>query len=168
LSNSKIPNFLPGQKHFSSFQRQLNMYGFVKLMADNNKGAYYHEYFLRGRPVLSRLIFRKDQTESGVRRKFDVESEPDFIQMMPVAIAGGSSVSTWTLRHRDVTTVPLLDSSPMLSSHNIFTHVAPLSTFKSEDEQSTVSLDLSHDCGSLWDGSDNGDDAAEHRDMWLE
>jgi HSF-type DNA-binding len=61
LVSQVLPHYLPGQKQFSSFQRQLNTYEFLKLTgSSNDKGAYYHEFFLHGRPFLSWLIFRKD------------------------------------------------------------------------------------------------------------
>eukprot|EP01084_Bolivina_argentea_P263526 446063_1 len=42
--------------HFSSFQRQLNLYGFKKI-----DGAYHHEYFKRENPENIRLIMRGTQ-----------------------------------------------------------------------------------------------------------
>jgi hypothetical protein len=64
------------------------MYGFLKLMGDTeDKGAYYHEYYLRRREPLSRLICRQHRAKSGVRRKFEAESEPDFGRMPPLANA---------------------------------------------------------------------------------
>ena len=38
---------------FSSFQRQLNLYDFERVTDGIDKGAYYHELFLKGRPALS-------------------------------------------------------------------------------------------------------------------
>jgi HSF-type DNA-binding len=82
LVSQVLPHYLQRQKHSSSFQRQLNLYGFHKLTGDHSDhGAYYHELFLRGRPMLSTLIFRLEKGVSGVRRKFDVETEPNFRQM---------------------------------------------------------------------------------------
>jgi HSF-type DNA-binding len=85
LVSDVLPLYLNKQKKFSSFQRQLNMYGFHKLTGDHDDhGAYYHELFLRGCPALSRLIFRPEKSDSDVRRKFDVTSEPDFCHMPPM------------------------------------------------------------------------------------
>jgi HSF-type DNA-binding len=104
LVSDLLPHYLQRQKKFSSFQRQLNMYGFLKLTGDHDdNGAYYHEFFLRGRSALSRLIFRLEKSDSGVRRKFDVETEPNFSQMLPLPAA---------LTIRDSTTVPLLPPRP--------------------------------------------------------
>jgi hypothetical protein len=67
------------------------MYGFLKLTGDHaDKGGYYHPLFLRGRPALSKLIFRNEESESKVRRKWDPTTEPDFWQMRPVmdAVSG--------------------------------------------------------------------------------
>jgi HSF-type DNA-binding len=85
LVNELLPRYLKRQTKFASFQRQLNMYGFLKLTGDHaDKGGYYHPLFLRGRPALSKLIFRNDESESKVRRKWDSTTEPDFSQMPPI------------------------------------------------------------------------------------
>ena len=46
-----LPTFY-GTSSYSTFQRQLNMYEFKRLSHGRDKGAYYHEKFLRGREDL--------------------------------------------------------------------------------------------------------------------
>jgi hypothetical protein len=43
---------------FSSFQRQLNLYEFQRITEGPDKGAYYHELFAQGRPLLCTQIKR--------------------------------------------------------------------------------------------------------------
>eukprot|EP00523_Entomoneis_sp_CCMP467_P001618 CAMPEP_0168752170 /NCGR_PEP_ID=MMETSP0724-20121128/18244_1 /TAXON_ID=265536 /ORGANISM="Amphiprora sp., Strain CCMP467" /LENGTH=477 /DNA_ID=CAMNT_0008800403 /DNA_START=215 /DNA_END=1650 /DNA_ORIENTATION=+ len=43
----------------SSFQRQLNLYGFRRVTEGRDKGSYYHKYFLKGRRGLCKKIKRK-------------------------------------------------------------------------------------------------------------
>jgi hypothetical protein len=43
---------------FSSFQRQLNLYDFQRITEGPDKGAYYHELFVQGRPILSTMMKR--------------------------------------------------------------------------------------------------------------
>ena len=51
------------QSKMSSFKRQLKMYGFHKIICNSNvdKGAYFHEMFLRSRPGLCHGIVRLDK-----------------------------------------------------------------------------------------------------------
>lgn len=43
---------------YSSFQRQLNLYEFQRVTDGPDKGAYYHELFVKGRPDLSSSMKR--------------------------------------------------------------------------------------------------------------
>ena len=61
-------------KYFShnaitSFQRQLNLYGFKRITKSGSKdqGAYYHELFLRGRPALCRRMRRQKIKGTGYK-----------------------------------------------------------------------------------------------------
>ncbi|KAF7731403.1 hypothetical protein EC973_000211 [Apophysomyces ossiformis] len=76
--------------NFSSFVRQLNMYGFHKVnksprghrtLAENQIWEFSHPKFMRGRPDLLEEIKRKAmETESG-RRESDVNSHMAMLQM---------------------------------------------------------------------------------------
>jgi HSF-type DNA-binding len=96
LGQIVLPQYLAGQTKIASFQRQLNMYGFLKLTGDFNadKGAYYHALFLRGRPDLAKLIGRGDKVGCNVRQRLDPESEPNFSRMAPVLAMGGNDDSS--------------------------------------------------------------------------
>lgn len=70
----------------SSFQRQLNIYGFGRVNAGPDGGGYYHELFLRGRPDLCHHIARIGVPQEGVRRKRGVKGhkttlDPYFYSM---------------------------------------------------------------------------------------
>jgi HSF-type DNA-binding len=47
-----LPMLLKGQGSWSSFLRQLRLYGFSRTKSGPDYGAYYHELFLRSRPDL--------------------------------------------------------------------------------------------------------------------
>jgi HSF-type DNA-binding len=122
LVNELLPRYLKRQTKFASFQRQLNMYGFLKLLGDHSdKGGYYHPLFLRGRPALSKLIFRNEESESKVRRKWDPTTEPDFLQMPPVSdIVSGPAVGSSALTPPssiDYATSSTLSRPPSFWSH---------------------------------------------------
>jgi hypothetical protein len=70
------------QTRFASFQRQLSLYGFLRLTRKgNDHGAYYHELFVRGRSDLCRLMQRTRVKGSWVRQSSSPDTEPDFSSM---------------------------------------------------------------------------------------
>ena len=60
---------------FTSFIRQLTLYGFYKYRKGVDKGSFYHQLFLRGRQGLCLGINRSSE------KKRKMESEPNFYKM---------------------------------------------------------------------------------------
>jgi len=74
------------QTKFSSFQRQLNLYGFIRISKrGKDYGAYYHECFLRGRPDLCAKVDRVKALDPSQKQ---YKIEPDFYKMPPVGSGG--------------------------------------------------------------------------------
>lgn len=74
----------------TSFQRQLNLYGFKRITKGKDRGAYYNELFLRGRPKLCSMMRRKKVKGTGHKPLPDPDNEPNFYLMEP--LDGPSSV----------------------------------------------------------------------------
>jgi hypothetical protein len=75
-----VSNILPkyfAQTKITSFQRQLNMYCFVRIIAGQDKGAYYHRHFVRGEPQLCDNIVRMPFKGKKGRTYSAHESDPD-------------------------------------------------------------------------------------------
>lgn len=66
------------QTKITSFQRQLNLYGFRRITQGPDAGAYYHEMFLRGRPNLCTRMVRTKVKGTGHKQPSDARSEPNF------------------------------------------------------------------------------------------
>jgi hypothetical protein len=82
LSFSSCSHF--NQSKLTSFQRQLNLYGFSRITSGGpDRGSYYHPCFLRGRPGLCRSIDRQRVKGNGTRRANPLASEPRFYEMTP-------------------------------------------------------------------------------------
>ena len=83
------------QSRFSSFQRQLSLYGFLRLTRKGpDHGVYYHELFIRGLPSLCAHMSRTRVKGYGVRQSSSPTTEPDFYQM-PV-VGNSTSVDSTT------------------------------------------------------------------------
>lgn len=69
-----IPRFFK-QTKMTSFQRQLNLYGFRRITQGTDNGGYYHPYFLKGRPRLCSYI-KRVKIKGDARSVRDPDSEP--------------------------------------------------------------------------------------------
>jgi len=80
-----LPKYFVGQTKWSSFSRQLYMYGFLRVTdsASADFGGYYHELFLNGRPDLCRYMRRVGAPRNLDRRTFKLAEgeDPDFYKM---------------------------------------------------------------------------------------
>jgi hypothetical protein len=71
------------QSKITSFHRQLNLYGFRRLTQGRDNGGYYNEYFLRGKPLLTRRMIRIKVKGTKIRAASSPEDEPNFYNMIP-------------------------------------------------------------------------------------
>ena len=83
-----MPHFFY-QSKMSSFTRQLRMYGFHKIKGKSNvdRGAYFHELFLRSRPGLSHGIIRLDKPCSLSKR-----DEPNLYIFYPMPYTDDTTI----------------------------------------------------------------------------
>jgi hypothetical protein len=81
------------QTKLTSFQRQLNLYGFCRLTSGRDRGGYYHELFLRGKPFLCKRMMRTRIKGTGIKAASSPQTEPDFYSMPPVKDFSQSSAS---------------------------------------------------------------------------
>jgi hypothetical protein len=82
LARDLLPRWFQ-QNKYTSFQRQLNIYGFRRLTSgpEGSRGAYWHPLFLRGKFFLAQYIPRLKIKGKGYRKASEPESEPDFWRM---------------------------------------------------------------------------------------
>ena len=69
------------QSKFASFQRQLNLYGFRRFTKGEDKGCYFHEWFLRGKRALCHGMSRQKVKGTKVRRALQSGMEPDLYRL---------------------------------------------------------------------------------------
>eukprot|EP00551_Chaetoceros_affinis_P008220 CAMPEP_0203664038 /NCGR_PEP_ID=MMETSP0090-20130426/1533_1 /ASSEMBLY_ACC=CAM_ASM_001088 /TAXON_ID=426623 /ORGANISM="Chaetoceros affinis, Strain CCMP159" /LENGTH=442 /DNA_ID=CAMNT_0050527141 /DNA_START=61 /DNA_END=1389 /DNA_ORIENTATION=- len=69
------------QTKLTSFQRQLNLYDFQRITHGRDAGSYYHELFLRGRPLLAKRMIRRKVKGTKIRASSSPDDEPNFYVM---------------------------------------------------------------------------------------
>lgn len=74
------------QNKLTSFQRQLNLYGFNRLTRGPDASGYYHEYFLRDREYLAKRMIRQRIKGTKIKGAASPEAEPDFYSMVSVTL----------------------------------------------------------------------------------
>lgn len=94
-----LPRYFPDNKHVGSFLRQLNIYGFRRMINNGpDRDSYYHAMFLRGRPDLCNVIERPLKSEHSKRQKYDPLTEPIFSTMPSIQVLTGDSVQVSELK----------------------------------------------------------------------
>ena len=82
------------QTKFASFQRQLNLYGFRRLTSGPDKGAYYHEHFLRGQRARVQQLNRHKIKGVSARRPVVQDTEHNILKMPHMLHSKTSSIRT--------------------------------------------------------------------------
>jgi hypothetical protein len=107
-----LPRYFKKLSKVASFQRQLNLYGFMRLTRGIDKGGYYHELFLQGKPWLAQQIQRVRVKGTGVRAKSNPAQEPNFWSM-PCTTRGSKADSTVRITPTEApVTTPVTTSAP--------------------------------------------------------
>lgn len=82
--NKVMPQYFQ-QSKLTSFQRQLNLYGFTRILQSGpDKGGYYHACFLRGKKDLCSRIVRMRVKGPSSRIAPNPDLEPRFYKMRPL------------------------------------------------------------------------------------
>ena len=143
------------QSKITSFQRQLNVYGFRRIVFGRDVGAYHHQCFLRGVRHLAFQITRVGIKNTGVRSTYLFEEEePDFYSMPPIDASALATLNESNVEGSIGQAVAVSPSeSPLLD-------VAPPPLHSSDKPLLERLVDMQLDVGDGDDSEGNtGDDA---------
>jgi len=76
-----VLNAVSEMTQFTSFTRQLNLWGFKRITRGKDAGCYYHELFLRGQPHLIIFMYRQEIKGTRTRLLCNPKDEPNFYDM---------------------------------------------------------------------------------------
>lgn len=150
-----MPNWFR-QSKLTSFQRQLNLYGFRRITQGTDGGAYvstsnkyslkyplqnihadikrrskYHELFLRHRPNLCARMVRQKVKGTGHKQPTDIASEPNFYAMKPVLPMTGAPSSEYNTMPTNMISSednPLLHSPGIQAASNLLKRLSSVGT----------------------------------------
>lgn len=74
------------QTKLTSFQRQLNLYGFSRLTTGTDNGGYYHELFLRAKLFLAMRMTRTKVKGTKFKAASSPDEEPNFYTMVSFSL----------------------------------------------------------------------------------
>jgi hypothetical protein len=85
------------QTKLTSFRRQLNLYDFQRITHGRDAGSYYHELFLRGRPLLAKRMVRRKVKGTKIRASSSPDEEPNFYSMTSMGGLGQNGLGQSSL-----------------------------------------------------------------------
>ena len=74
--------FASKSNKLTSFQRQLNLYGFNRITRGRDAASYYHELFLRDREFLAKRMMRQRIKGTKIKGAANPDLEPNFYAMV--------------------------------------------------------------------------------------
>ena len=109
------------QSRLSSFQRQLDLYGFTKISSGPDQGSFYHNLFLKGRSALTIHMRRVGAPKSSKRKLVKLEQTkngaPDFYSMEPVSKSKENKATLASCSPSNSTTIDIVPPLPMTVSN---------------------------------------------------
>jgi len=94
LENELLPKFFISMSKLASFQRQLNLYGFKRIMEGPDIGGYWHRKFLRGRfDVVTTLKRKSTNRARRLQQEKDEAEEEKRDKINPLSFYNMQAIS---------------------------------------------------------------------------
>lgn len=163
-----MPRYFPKMKKLTSLQRQFNLYGFERLTREGpDAGAYYHEAFLRHRPVMSaRRMIRRRVKGTGYKAASNPEAEPNLYTlpfMKEVMDAVEKEQEDGAKCHQEIAAMPVNSNDPFFCPSELL----PFSLYDgARNEEDTGMVTESTKSNSSLSGS-SSDESSLNQEMEL-
>jgi hypothetical protein len=147
-----LPRYFKLSK-IASFQRQLNLYGFLRITSGKDRGGYYHERLLRGKPFLIEGMTRAKVKGTVVRARSNPKQEPDFYRMSWVGSDNSCGIENYNNKNTAQRPVTSWSSSSLVSNddnnsdvdidfHELDLEPIPLSAIVSQSAPTPAEADV--------------------------
>mmetsp|Transcript_7970 Transcript_7970/g.11442 ORF Transcript_7970/g.11442 Transcript_7970/m.11442 type:complete len:295 (-) Transcript_7970:46-930(-) len=151
------------QTKWPSFQRQLHLYGFRRITQGVDKGAYYHESFIRGyREITRTMTFSRVKGTKVRKAEIPVRHlEPNFYNLPPLPSP------TATITTENDSNAPTTETSPIQPVGNTCMHLTSSPALMKNSKNNTTSrISLSRCSLIKGDFLDMSDNVKELEDMF--
>ncbi|KAG7348075.1 HSF-type DNA-binding protein [Nitzschia inconspicua] len=148
FTNVVMPRYFR-QTKLTSFQRQLNLYGFQRLTSGPDSGGYYHELFLRYKAFLCKRMVRTKVKGTKFKAASSPEQEPNFYIMAPVTVTpqnsdcdhseNDDSSAGHDSQSNAISDPKMLEFRDFHPPHHPFEHPTPLEYAHVQPQQAPVS-----------------------------
>jgi hypothetical protein len=146
------------QTQYKSFQRQLNIYNFIRITSGECKGSYTHDLLVRGKPDICRFMVRTKIKRKGSKSNIAISTSHERLnQLTQLQGNGGPGGGTSALvqatmkSSRSADDINTMIRKVMMNSTNHMNHIMPSSYNMNSMQNNVFEQQTQPAIPSFWD-----------------